>query len=183
MNMYRDYYNYQNNNYNLPSYNQDKNYVKLYEPYQGLIRGNMFPDLYNTYKVSAPIEILPENEQARLLTSIDSLEFALIDLSLYLDIYPDNEYMFMIDSENQKFITTVTFNRHLKKCCEALNIFYRSSHKIRFTNASLLNDKGVSVPDVQKLMGHASEKTTHGYLKSIKSQRETHEKVVSIFAS
>ena len=31
MNMYRDYYNYQNNNYNLPSYNQDKNYVKLYE--------------------------------------------------------------------------------------------------------------------------------------------------------
>ena len=93
MNNYRDYYNYANNNYNLPLYNQDKSYHKLYEPYQGLIRGNMFPDLYNTYKVSAPIEILPENEQARLLTSIDSLEFALIDLSLYLDIYPDNEYM------------------------------------------------------------------------------------------
>ena len=104
-------------------------------------------------------------------------------INIIKEMYPDNEYMFMIDSENQKFITTVTFNRHLKKCCEALNIFYRSSHKIRFTNASLLNDKGVSVPDVQKLMGHASEKTTHGYLKSIKSQRETHEKVVSIFAS
>ena len=93
MNMYRDYYNYQNNNYNLPSYNQDKNYVKLYEPYQGLIRGNMFPELYNTYKSNVPIEIIPENEQATLLTNIDSLEFALTDLTLYLDIYPDNEFM------------------------------------------------------------------------------------------
>lgn len=93
MNMYRDYYNYQNNNYNLPSYNQDKNYVKLYEPYQGLIRGNMFPELYNTYKSNVPIEIIPENEQATLLTNIDSLEFALTDLALYLDIYPDNEFM------------------------------------------------------------------------------------------
>lgn len=93
MNMYRDYYNYQNNNYNLPSYNQDKNYVKLYEPYQGLIRGNMFPELYNTYKLNVPIEIIPENEQATLLTNIDSLEFALTDLALYLDIYPDNEFM------------------------------------------------------------------------------------------
>jgi spore coat protein JB len=91
--MYRDYYNYQNNNYNLPSYNQDKNYVKLYEPYQGLIRGNMFPELYNTYKSNVPIEIIPENEQATLLTNIDSLEFALTDLALYLDIYPDNEFM------------------------------------------------------------------------------------------
>ena len=93
MNMYREYYNYQNNNYNLPSYNQDKNYVKLYEPYQGLIRGNMFPELYNTYKSNVPIEIIPENEQATLLTNIDSLEFALTDLALYLDIYPDNEFM------------------------------------------------------------------------------------------
>lgn len=93
MNMYRDYYNYQNNNYNLPSYNQDKNYVKLYEPYQGLIRGNMFPELYNTYKSNVPIEIIPENEQATLLTNIDSLEFALTDLALYLDINPDNEFM------------------------------------------------------------------------------------------
>lgn len=93
MNMYRDYYNYQNNNYNLPSYNQDKNYVKLYEPYQGLIRGNMFPELYNTYKSNVPIEIIPENEQATLLTNIDSLEFALTDLALYLDIYPDNEFI------------------------------------------------------------------------------------------
>ena len=93
MNIYRDYYNYQNNNYNLPSYNQDKNYVKLYEPYQGLIRGNMFPELYNTYKSNVPIEIIPENEQATLLTNIDSLEFALTDLALYLDIYPDNEFI------------------------------------------------------------------------------------------
>ena len=53
----------------------------------------MFPELYNTYKSNVPIEIIPENEQATLLTNIDSLEFALTDLALYLDIYPDNEFM------------------------------------------------------------------------------------------
>lgn len=99
------------------------------------------------------------------------------------DMYPDNEYMFMIDSENHKFITTVTFNRHLKKCCSALDIPYRSSHKIRFSNASILSDKGVSVPELRVLMGHSNEKTTHDYIKNINSRTETHSKVVNIFAS
>ena len=48
--MYNDYYNYLNNNYNVPVYNQPKGKM-LFNPYQGFIRGNMFPDLYNFYKV------------------------------------------------------------------------------------------------------------------------------------
>ena len=44
--MYNDYYNYLNNNCNLPIYNQPKG-KSLFNPYQGFIRGNMFPDLYN----------------------------------------------------------------------------------------------------------------------------------------
>lgn len=92
-----DYYNYMNNNYNQPLYNQqsfnnmNKVNSKLFDPYVGFISGNMFPDLYNAYKLSNPLEIEPMNEQAELLTSIDALCFACIDLNLYLDLYPEDK--------------------------------------------------------------------------------------------
>ena len=94
----KDYYNYINNNYNQPIYNQQnfdkiKNASNLYDPYNGFISGNMFPDLYNTYKLSKPLEIQPLNEQAELLTYIDALCFACIDIGLYLDLYPDDKKM------------------------------------------------------------------------------------------
>lgn len=86
MNYYQDYYNYENNNYNKPLYNENYNKKNIYDPYNGFIRGNLFPDLYNTYKISNPYNIEPMNDQAKLLTEIDSLCFALTDLNLYLDI-------------------------------------------------------------------------------------------------
>ena len=94
----QDYYNYMNNNYNQPIYNQQSfdssnKSSKLYDAYNGFISGNMFPDLYNSYKISSPYEIQPMNEQAELLTYIDSLCFACIDLGLYLDLYPDDRKM------------------------------------------------------------------------------------------
>lgn len=65
----------------------------LYDSYAGFIRGNMFPDLYNTYKLSKPYDIQPMNEQAELLTYIDALSFATTDLNLYLDNFPNNQEM------------------------------------------------------------------------------------------
>ena len=44
-----DKYNYVNNNYNQPMWTENANSSKLYDPYQGFIRGNMFPNLYNSY--------------------------------------------------------------------------------------------------------------------------------------
>jgi len=90
-NQAQDYYNYVNNTYNEPSYNQMPNNTNLYNPYNGFIRGNMFPELYNTYKVNQPFEIKALNEQADLLTFIDALGFATIDLNLYLDNFPDDK--------------------------------------------------------------------------------------------
>ena len=69
--------------------NQDTN--TLYDPYNGLIRGNLFKNLYVPYMSEEPYEIKPMNEQAKKLTEIDSLGFALIDLNLFLDINPDNK--------------------------------------------------------------------------------------------
>lgn len=89
-NQTKDYYNYVNNTYNQPNFNQNQVQPNLYNPYNGFIRGNMFPELYNAYKINQPFEIKPMNEQAELLTYIDALGFATIDLDLYLDNFPDD---------------------------------------------------------------------------------------------
>ena len=90
MNNYMD--NKPSNNYNFNKCNYIQNNLNsLYDSYAGFIRGNMFPDLYNTYKLSKPYEIEPMNNQAESLTYIDSLCFACIDLNLYLDNFPDNQ--------------------------------------------------------------------------------------------
>ena len=94
---------------------------------------------------------------------------------------PDPDYMFLLDPENHKFLTTSTFNKHLRRCCAALNITYRSSHKIRFSTASILHINGVTVPELQLLLGHASASMTHHYLKNVKSRGVTREKVIDIF--
>ena len=77
-------YNQKNNSYNMKSENS------LYDPYNGLIRGNLFKNLYVPYKEREPYDIKPMNEQARMLTDIDALGFAMVDLNLYLDINPND---------------------------------------------------------------------------------------------
>lgn len=69
-------------------YNENNN---LFEPYQGFVRGNMFQNLYSQY--GKIYDVKPMNEQAELLTYIDVLDFACIDLDLYLDVFPDNSKM------------------------------------------------------------------------------------------
>ncbi len=110
-NMTKDYYNYANNNYNQPLYNQNIQDKQIYDPYNGFIRGNMFPELYNSYKLNKPLEITPMNEQAELLTYVDALTFAMIDLNLYLDVYPNdrealelfNQYRMQADEYTKKY--------------------------------------------------------------------------------
>ena len=63
----------------------------LFDPYNGLIRGNLFKNLYDPYKEGEPYEIKPMNSQAELLTYIDALSFAMIDLGLFLDVNPNNQ--------------------------------------------------------------------------------------------
>ena len=77
---YKDY-----NKMNMPNQNS------LYDPYNGLIRGNLFRNLYDPYKSGEPYEIKPMNAQAELLTNIDALSFAMVDLGLFLDVNPNNQ--------------------------------------------------------------------------------------------
>lgn len=95
MNYYNFMPNMGNMNYQGQTNYEQKNYQmqkdNLYDPYQGFIRGNMFKDLYDPYKLNNPYNIEPANDQAKMLTSIDALSFAMIDLNLYLDIYPNSK--------------------------------------------------------------------------------------------
>ena len=95
MNNYPNFKNFDYKNFfnQIKNINTNNNYQSnnLYDPYNGFIRGNMFETLYDPYKIKEPYEIRPMNEQAELLTYIDALCFATIDLSLYLDVYPDDK--------------------------------------------------------------------------------------------
>ena len=86
---YFDLYSDMNNTLNKTY--EDPNSNDLYDPYNGFIRGNLFKDLYDPYKGEEPYEIKPMNEQAELLTYIDALCFAMIDLNLLLDVNPEKK--------------------------------------------------------------------------------------------
>lgn len=126
-------YNYPPNFYfdgnNLRNYQQNNHYQNdnLFNPYDGLIRGNLFKNIYNPYKNQKPYAITPMNEQAKMLTDIDSLDFALIDLNLYLDIYPDDKNAIEL------------FNKYRNEQNELLNSYQNKYGPVLLNSDSLNN--------------------------------------------
>lgn len=110
-----NYYNYPNYNYQNKVQNQmNYNNPKLYNPYEGFIRGNLFPNLYDGYKDYKSFQINPMNEQAEMLTNIDSLGFATIDLDLYLDINPNDQNAIGLFNQYRKEKEELIKNYELK---------------------------------------------------------------------
>ncbi len=73
-------------NININNYRSNNT---LYSPYEGLNKGNMFESLYKPYK-NYEFKIVVSGKREELLLKIQSLSFAIGDLKLYLDIYPNN---------------------------------------------------------------------------------------------
>ncbi|MBQ9011858.1 MAG: spore coat protein CotJB [Bacilli bacterium] len=73
----------------------------------------MFPELYNEYKISKPLNIEPVNEQAKLLTYIDAYCFAAHELNLYLDNNPNDRTAIELFNEftNQKEKFTIEYEQ------------------------------------------------------------------------
>ena len=57
----------------------------------GFKRGNLFNNLYDEYKNYKPQELKANNEKEDLLLQIDEQRFAMIEMNLYLDLYPNNK--------------------------------------------------------------------------------------------
>lgn len=87
-------------------------------------------------------------------------------------INPDGKYIFM---HYDRQLNKDAFNRWLKKYCIEAGITPRSSHKIRFTVASLLYSKGVPLPNLQQLLGHTNTAMTLHYLRPVTSRLETYQ--------
>lgn len=130
MNNFNDYYNYPNNNYNdmnfitdPKSMIYDMNYQALYpnavmptnsnilDTKLGFKRGNLFNNLYDEYKNYKPQELKANNEKEDLLLQIDEQRFAMIEMNLYLDLYPNNK-----EALNR-------FNTYLKKEKELVTLY------------------------------------------------------------
>jgi hypothetical protein len=74
-------------NYNTNVTNKSSSFL---EPYQGFIRGNLFANLYDGYKNYKPYNINSSSERESLLNQWQQYDFALTDLNLYLDLYPND---------------------------------------------------------------------------------------------
>ena len=78
-------YNYLNNTY--------MNNNILYGPYEGFLKGNMFQDLYEPYKNYKVSNINIRSEKDELLFNLSQIQFAMHDINLQLDVYPNNQNM------------------------------------------------------------------------------------------
>jgi len=83
---------------------------------------------------------------------------------------PNGIYVFM---KNGKRLTAKTFNRHLEKYCKNIGIVPRTSHKIRFSVASILYTNGLDITDLQRLLGHSSTTMTMHYLRKVTPPHST----------
>ena len=88
------------------------------------------------------------------------------------ELNPDGEYIFM---SNGRQISYDAFNRKLKKACEQVGIPSYSSHKIRFSSASILNDSGMPLTSLQGLLGHTTTAMTLHYLRPVTPLEKTTE--------
>lgn len=97
--------NQSNNNYN----NQ------ILEPYEGLIRGNLFANLYDPYKNYKIQKLNPKTESSALKNQWQQYNFALTDLSLYLDLNPNDQNALALYNQ---------YNQILKQIEEKYNSMY-----------------------------------------------------------
>lgn len=100
----KEYKNEYQNEYQIPAIESYSEYKKpttgnyyahevksnLFNPYDGFIRGNLFPNLYDPYIEEEPYGLSPENDQEAMLNKVREQCFAMIDLDLYLDTHPED---------------------------------------------------------------------------------------------
>lgn len=72
------------------------------DSFEGFKKGNIFGNLYDTYKNHKPAELKASSEREDMLMQLQELNFALIDLGMYLDIYENDVKCINLFNEYQK---------------------------------------------------------------------------------
>ncbi len=94
MNIYNNEYMYNDfvNTPNVPNTNNEMMVnSNLYGPYEGFVNGNMFRDLYSPYRNYQPKQLIPTNEEEEALLNLGQMGFAMHEMNLLLDVYPNDE--------------------------------------------------------------------------------------------
>lgn len=68
----------------------NQNNLNLYNSYEGYMRGNIFRDLYDSYKEYQPQRLVGTTKQQQKLLELSDAMFYAHDLNLYLDVYPND---------------------------------------------------------------------------------------------
>ena len=87
-------YNFYEDINNLNEFNtlvNNNNNPNLFDTYEGYSYGNMFRNLYKPYKNYQPSRLKINSEKDELLTTIGEYSFAMHDLNLYLDNFPNDQ--------------------------------------------------------------------------------------------
>lgn len=81
----------------------DKQHIEqienMFKAKEGFEKGNMFKNLYESYKHHQPPVLRPRNEREQMLLKIDELAFCMHEINLYLNVHPEN--MRMIEHYNK----------------------------------------------------------------------------------
>ena len=67
--------------------------------YEGLVKGNYFLNTYVPYKNYLPMDINPKNEKEYLMLMIQVYGFASHEISLFLDLNPNNRELIELRKE------------------------------------------------------------------------------------
>lgn len=103
INKYIDKSKYNDIDINIDSINFNRG-DNLYTPIEGFNKGNMFSDMYSKYK-NHVYKLKVTNDRDMLLYKIQMYNFAMKDMNLYLDIYPDDKKMLNNFQEYKKIYT------------------------------------------------------------------------------
>lgn len=114
-----------NTNMNVNANNTQSN--SLFGPYEGYTNGNMFRNLYEQYKNYKPTVLSPKSEQEEALLNLNQMQFAMHDLNLFLDVFPNNNNMM-----NQFVAFRNSYNRLLEE--------YESKYGAININSQYLNN-------------------------------------------
>ncbi len=97
MNIFQD-----NQNYFNPFINQEptrQKQPKLFEPDEAFMLGNLFKDLYMSYKGFSNYCLQPMNQRQKALLDVQINAFVAHEINLYLDMYPNNQRMVELYTE------------------------------------------------------------------------------------
>ncbi len=88
---------------------KNDNNVDLFNYEDGFMYGNMFKNEYDQYNNYKPIKLDCDSEKGKLLLKIYEYDFALNDLSLYLDLYPEDSEVYKLfrlyTEEERKYVS------------------------------------------------------------------------------